>query len=186
MLAGLLTDAVLDAPEFVAARDRFGTTALTDQRYTRTESLSPTGAVSSSGSPCRGHPGHRAAWQSQLYVLYVLAAHTAPVFAWRSWWRSFNRRGPWRCGLADPNPRAQAFYRKHGFLQTVRGRSKAACRRSAWSAACTSSDNSVRARQVQSALQNRRARPVAAGVQTPAGPARVASYRRDLFTQGPT
>ena len=40
---------------------------------------------------------------------------TARVLDWRCWRRSLIRKSRWRC-VADPNARAQAFYRKHGFV----------------------------------------------------------------------
>jgi ribosomal protein S18 acetylase RimI-like enzyme len=114
---GLMSDAVLDDPGFLAARERFWTAALTDERYrenrvavaARDEELV---GIAMSGRPL--DPG--ATWTRQLYVLYVhatehgagagpalLDAVVDPVDSVVLW-------------VADPNPRAQAFYRKHGFV----------------------------------------------------------------------
>ncbi|MDG4826486.1 GNAT family N-acetyltransferase [Asanoa sp. WMMD1127] len=113
---GLMPDAVLDDPGFVPARERFWTAALTDDRYRDnvTAVAEHDGAligVAMSGPPLDAEP----AWSRQLYVLYVLAAHhgtgagpallhavVAPDQSAALW-------------VADPNPRAQAFYRRHGF-----------------------------------------------------------------------
>lgn len=114
---GLMADAVLDDPSFPAARERFWTVALTDERYRdnrvavaeRDDALV---GIAMSGPPLDAD----AAWARQLYVLYVLASdhgtgagpalleavvsHEESVALW----------------VADPNPRAQAFYVREGFV----------------------------------------------------------------------
>jgi len=114
---GLMTDAVLDDPDFVAVRERFWTAALTDERYSENRvavaerdgeliGIAMSGPAQDAG----------AAWARQLYVLYVyiadhgtgagpalLEAVVDPAESVALW-------------VADPNPRAQAFYRKHGFV----------------------------------------------------------------------
>jgi ribosomal protein S18 acetylase RimI-like enzyme len=114
---GLMSDAVLDAPAFLDARERFWTAALTDERYrlNRVAVAERDGemvGIAMSGPPLDAG----AAWARQLYVLYVYAAEhgtgagpalleavVAPEDSVALW-------------VADPNPRAQAFYRKHGFV----------------------------------------------------------------------
>jgi len=114
---GLMADAVLDDPDFVSRRERFWTAALTDPRFSanRVAVADRDGqliGVAMSGPAL----DTAAAWDRQLYVLYVYAADhgsgagsmlldavvdpTESVALW----------------VADPNPRAQAFYRKHGFI----------------------------------------------------------------------
>src|SRR5690349_23773110 len=71
---GLMVDAVLDDPGFVAARERFWTAALTDERYRENraavaERNDELIGIAISGPP----PDAAAAWTRQLYVLYVLA-----------------------------------------------------------------------------------------------------------------
>ena len=112
-----MSDAVLDDPGFVAAGERFWMAALTDERYrgNRVAVAQRDGelvGVAMSGPPLDAG----AAWVRQLYVLYVHAADhgtgAGPALLeavvdpqeWVALW------------VADPNPRAQAFYRKHGFL----------------------------------------------------------------------
>jgi len=114
---GLMSDAVLDDPGLVAARERFWTAALSDERYRENrvavaERDGELVGIAMSGPPL--DPG--AAWVRQLYVLYVHAADhgTGAGLAlldavldpeeWVVLW------------VADPNPRAQGFYRKHGFV----------------------------------------------------------------------
>jgi GNAT superfamily N-acetyltransferase len=114
---GLMTDAVLDDPGFLAAREKFWTAALTDERYreNRVAVAERDGeliGIAMSGPSLDAG----ATWARQLYVLYVhevdhgtgagpalLEAVVDPEESVALW-------------VADPNPRAQAFYRKHGFV----------------------------------------------------------------------
>jgi ribosomal protein S18 acetylase RimI-like enzyme len=114
---GLMPDAVLDDPGFVAVRERFWSTALTDERYreNRVAVAERDGeliGIAMSGPALDAD----ATWARQLYVLYVhatdhgtgagpalLAAVVDPQESVALW-------------VADPNPRAQAFYSKHGFI----------------------------------------------------------------------
>jgi len=114
---GLFSDAILDDPTFVERRERFWTRVLTDDRSGSTTrvavALSADEAV---GVAMASVPmDDDAAWDQQLYVLYtyasvhgqgagssLLAAVVDPDASAALW-------------VADPNPRAQAFYRKHGF-----------------------------------------------------------------------
>jgi ribosomal protein S18 acetylase RimI-like enzyme len=114
---GLMPDTVLDDPGFVAARERFWTAALTDDRYrdNRVAVAERDGeliGVAMSGPPLDA----AATWARQLYVLYVLAADHG-TGAGRALLDAVVDPGEsaalW---VADPNPRAQAFYRKHGFV----------------------------------------------------------------------
>src|SRR3954468_23666257 len=67
---GLMSDAVLDDPGFPAARERFWTAALTDERENRVAVAEREGelvGIAMSGPPLDAG----AAWARQLYVLYV-------------------------------------------------------------------------------------------------------------------
>jgi L-amino acid N-acyltransferase YncA len=71
----LMSDAVLDDPGFLAARERFWTAALTDERYRENrvavaERDGELVGIAMSGPPLDAG----AAWARQLYVLYVYAA----------------------------------------------------------------------------------------------------------------
>lgn len=114
---GVMRDEVLDDPTFLDRRQRFWTAVLTDERFGDSGvalaevdgavvGLALAGPVTEEGTT----------WARQLYALYtyaevhgsgagpaLLAAVLAPQGTVGLW-------------VADPNPRAQAFYRKHGFM----------------------------------------------------------------------
>jgi GNAT superfamily N-acetyltransferase len=114
---GLVPDAVLDDPGFTAARERFWTAALTDERYRENRVVVAERHGELVGIAMSGPPlDDAASWARQLYVLYVYAAHHG-TGAGRALLEAVVDPGEsaalW---VADPNPRAQAFYRKHGFV----------------------------------------------------------------------
>jgi len=113
---GLVPDAVLDDPGFPAARERFWTAALTDERYRENRVAVAERDGELVGIAMSGPPLDAAvAWSRQLYVLYVLAADHG-TGAGRALLEAVVDPGePAALWVADPNPRAQAFYRKHGF-----------------------------------------------------------------------
>jgi ribosomal protein S18 acetylase RimI-like enzyme len=114
---GLMPDAVLDHSGFPAAREDFWTAALTDERYrdNRIAVAEQDGemvGIAMSGPPLEAD----SPWTRQLYVLYLLAAHHgtgAGPSLLEAVTDPDESVGLW---VADPNPRAQAFYRKHGFV----------------------------------------------------------------------
>ncbi|XVU28861.1 N-acetyltransferase family protein [Actinoplanes sp. CA-054009] len=113
---GLMPDAALDDPELPAARERFWTAALTDERYraNRTAVAERDGhliGIAMSGPPLDPD----ASWTQQLYVLYVLAADHGTGAGRALLDAVIDPAEPSALWVADPNPRAQAFYRKHGF-----------------------------------------------------------------------
>jgi GNAT superfamily N-acetyltransferase len=72
---GLTSDAVLDDPGFLAARERFWTAALTDERYRENRAAVAERDGELIGIAMSGPPlDASAAWTRQLYVLYVYAA----------------------------------------------------------------------------------------------------------------
>jgi GNAT superfamily N-acetyltransferase len=114
---GLMSDAVLDDPGFLAVRERFWTAALIDERYRENcvavaERDRELVGVGMSGPPLDA----AAAWARQLYVLYVYASDHG-TGAGRALLEAVVDPGEsaalW---VGDPNPRAQAFYRKHDFV----------------------------------------------------------------------
>jgi len=114
---GLMPDAVLDDPGLVAVRRGFWTAALTEERYRRNRvAVAERGGrvvgVAMSGPPLDGD----ARWATQLYVLYVLAAHHGSGAGAGLLRAVLPATGSTALWVADPNPRAQAFYRKHGFV----------------------------------------------------------------------
>jgi GNAT superfamily N-acetyltransferase len=114
---GLVPDAVLDDPDFPAARERFWTAALTDERYRGNrvavaERARELVGIAMSGPPLDAAP----AWARQLYVLYVLAADHGTGAGRALLEAVVDPRESAALWVADPNPRAQVFYRKHGFV----------------------------------------------------------------------
>jgi GNAT superfamily N-acetyltransferase len=113
---GLMPDAVLDAPGLLAVRERFWTAALTEERFreNRVAVAERDGeliGVAMSGPPLDAD----AAWARQLYVLYVYAADHGTGAGPALLAAVVDPEEPAALWVADPNPRAQAFYRKHGF-----------------------------------------------------------------------
>ena len=114
---GLMPDALLDDPGFLSARERFWTVALTDERYRNNRAAvaerdSGMVGIAMSGPPLEAET----AWTRQLYVLYVHAdehGRGAGPALLEAVIDPDETVGLW---VADPNPRAQAFYRKHGFV----------------------------------------------------------------------
>ena len=114
---GLMSDAVLDDPGFLAARERFWAGALTDERYRENrvavaERDGELVGIAMSGPPLDAGTG----WARQLYVLYVDVANHgtgAGLALLEAVVDPGESVGLW---VADPNPRAQTFYRKHGFV----------------------------------------------------------------------
>ena len=114
---GLMSDAVLDDPGFLAARERFWTAALTDERYRGNRVAVAERDGELVGIAMSGPPLDAAvAWSRQLYVLYVMAADHGTGAGRALLEAVINPGEPAALWVADPNPRAQAFYRKHGFV----------------------------------------------------------------------
>lgn len=114
---GLMPDAVLDDPGFLVARERFWTAALTDERYrdNRVAVAERDGALV--GIAMSGPPLEPATtWTRQLYVLYVHAADHGTGAGPALLEAVVDPEESAALWVADPNPRAQAFYRKHGFV----------------------------------------------------------------------
>lgn len=112
-----MSDELLDDPSFVERREEFWTAALTEERYSSNKVAIATldGAVV--GGAMAGPPsGDNTAWTKQLYVLYtdaVVQGQGAGSALLDAVVDPIDTVGLW---VADPNPRAQAFYRKHGFM----------------------------------------------------------------------
>ncbi len=114
---GLMRDDVLDAPDFVGQRERFWTAALTDERYAANRAAVAVAGDEVVGVAMSGPPlDADATWPRQLYILYLLAAHQgsgAGAGLLDAVLAPDERAALW---VADPNPRAQAFYRRRGFV----------------------------------------------------------------------
>jgi GNAT superfamily N-acetyltransferase len=114
---GLMPDAVLDDPGLPAARERFWATVLTDDRYRENRVAVAERAGGLVGIAMSGPPlDAGATWARQLYVLYVYAADHGTGAGPALLEAVIDPQEPASLWVADPNPRAQAFYRKHGFV----------------------------------------------------------------------
>jgi GNAT superfamily N-acetyltransferase len=114
---GLMPDRVLDDPGFERARERFWIAILTEERYreARAAVAERDGEVIgiALGGPAEDP---ESPWNSQLYVLYVVAAEHGSGAGAALLDDVLDPHEPALLWVADPNPRAQAFYRKHGFV----------------------------------------------------------------------
>jgi len=113
---GLMPDAVLDDPGFPDARERMWTAALTSERYRQNrvavaERDDELVGIAMSGPPEDATAG----WTRQLYVLYLYAADHGSGAGRALLDAVIDSAEPAVLWVADPNARAQAFYRKHGF-----------------------------------------------------------------------
>lgn len=114
---GLMPDAVLDDPGFVDARERFWTSALTDERYSENRAAVAERDGEMIGIAMSGPPlDAAAAWARQLYVLYVYAADHGTGAGRALLEAVIDPAESAALWVADPNPRAQAFYRRQGFV----------------------------------------------------------------------
>jgi GNAT superfamily N-acetyltransferase len=114
---GLMSDAVLDDPGFPASRERMWTAVLTDERYRQNRVAVAERDDELVGIAMSGPPEKvTAAWTRQLYVLYVLAADHGTGTGRALLEAVIDPAESVALWVADPNPRAQAFYRKHGFV----------------------------------------------------------------------
>ena len=114
---GVMSDAALDDPGLLAARERFWTAALTDERFreNRVAVAERDGGlvgIAMSGPPL--DPG--SPWTRQLYVLYVYAADHGTGAGPSLLEAVVDPEESVALWVADPNPRAQEFYRKHSFV----------------------------------------------------------------------
>lgn len=114
---GVMSDAMLDDPALLGERERFWTAALTDPQYARNRTaiaefdgalvgVAMAGPVLDAGTGVA----------EQLYLLYALSeVHGRGVGAalLEAVLEPNASTGLW---VTDPNPRAQAFYRRHGFI----------------------------------------------------------------------
>ena len=114
---GLMSAVVLDDPGFLAARERFWTAALTDEQYRENRAAVAERDGELIGIAMAGPPLDPAAtWARQLYVLYVYAADHGTDAGRALLEAVIDPAESAALWVADPNPRAHAFYRKHGFV----------------------------------------------------------------------
>ncbi|BDZ45984.1 GNAT family N-acetyltransferase [Naasia aerilata] len=113
---GLMPDGVLDDPGLLAARERFWTAALTDAQYAANRSAVAVRGDAVVGIAMSGPPlDPEVASAVQLYVLYLLAAEQGTGTGDELLDAVLPAEQDGTLWVADPNPRAQAFYRRRGF-----------------------------------------------------------------------
>ncbi|AMB58521.1 GNAT family N-acetyltransferase [Microterricola viridarii] len=114
---GLMDDAVLDDPGALGRRELFWAAALADPLYAGNRAAVAERGGKIVGIAMSGPPRDTdAAWSAELYLLYTYAAvHGARVGTalLESVLTPGSSAALW---VADPNPRARAFYLKHGFV----------------------------------------------------------------------
>lgn len=113
---GVMSDAVLDDPGLLAWREAFWVAALTDPRYGQNIAAVAVHdgtliGVAMSGPSLDDTDGPR-----QLYILYTYAAVHGSGAGAALLDAVLDPTMPAMLWVADPNPRAQAFYRRHGFV----------------------------------------------------------------------
>lgn len=113
---GLMSDEVLDDPGFVSRRERMWTALVTDPRYADThvaiaERDGEIVGFASAGPAEAAYPDP----PLQLFTIYLLRDEHGSG-AGDALIESVLGAEPASLWVADPNPRAQAFYRKHGFV----------------------------------------------------------------------
>jgi GNAT superfamily N-acetyltransferase len=112
----LMPDEILDDPSFVARRERFWSTALSNRRNSQhnisvAEMDGQLIGVGMSG-PAQDAD---ATWDRQLYILYTYAAVHGLGAGAALLNAVLDPSASAALWVADPNPRAQAFYAKHRF-----------------------------------------------------------------------
>lgn len=113
---GLMSDDVLDDPDLPSRRERFWTETLTDERFRANRVAVAERAEDMIGIAMAGPSESREVpWAVQLYVLYVVAAEHGSGAGAALLDAVVDPHESAMLWVADPNPRAQAFYRKHGF-----------------------------------------------------------------------
>jgi len=114
---GLMSDAVLDDPGFLNAREQFWTAALTEARYRKTRVAVAERDGELIGIAMSGPTlSPRAAWARQLYVLYVYAGDHGTRVGPSLLEAVIDPEDSVGLWVAEMNHRAKAFYQKHGFV----------------------------------------------------------------------
>ncbi|WP_269936527.1 GNAT family N-acetyltransferase [Arthrobacter sp. HY1533] len=119
---GLISDAVLDDPSLLGWRKKFWEAALTDPKYSQNTVAVASHGGTLVGIAMSGPADEDATAPRQLFLLYVYTAFHGSGIGADLLNAVIDPTAPASLWVADPNPRAQAFYRKYGFLNdgTVR------------------------------------------------------------------
>ena len=130
---GLMPDSVLDDANLLPAREHFWTGALTDERWSSNSTVVAEVDGTIVGIAMSG-PAQEpdATEESQLHLIYVDEAHhgcgVGPALL-NAVLDPDESAALW---VADPNPRAQAFYRKHRFAPDGRSKTEDGVREVRW------------------------------------------------------
>lgn len=113
---GVMSDETLDHPGLLGWRERFWTAALTDPRYAQNTVVVAVHEGELIGIAMSGASTDGFAGAQQLYVLYTYAEFHGAGVGEALLNTVIDRIEPAALWVADPNPRAHAFYLKHGFV----------------------------------------------------------------------
>lgn len=113
---GLMSDAALDDPALLSRRERFWVAALTDRKYSKNTAAVASFQGSLIGIAMSGPCLDRADEAQQLHLLYAYAAFHGSGVGAALLDAVIDPNAPAALWVADSNPRAQAFYRKTGFV----------------------------------------------------------------------
>lgn len=113
---GVMTDEVLDDPRLLDRRERFWNVALTDVHYERNRVAVAVAGGCVVGIAMSGPASDEARRDEvHLHLLYLLAGFHGSGLGDRLLNAVIERSDDVSLWVADPNPRAQAFYAKQGF-----------------------------------------------------------------------
>jgi len=111
-----MSDTALDDPSLLSWRELFWEAALTDPKYSQNTVAVAAHDGALVGIAMSGPADEDAGTPQQLFLLYVYAAFHGSGVGPALLNAVIDPIAPASLWVADPNPRAQAFYRKHGFI----------------------------------------------------------------------
>jgi GNAT superfamily N-acetyltransferase len=111
-----MPDSLLDDPEFIPRRERMWTRILAGELFPDAHVAVALRGERLIGIALAGKPEDQSStWSTQLFILYVCAAEHGSGAGPALFKAVIEEGDPALLWVADPNPRAQAFYRKRGF-----------------------------------------------------------------------
>lgn len=113
---GLMSDAALDDPALLSWREKFWAAALTDPRYSHNTVAVASYEGGLIGIAMSGPTLDDTDEPQQLHLLYAYAAFHGSGVGRALLNAVIDPTAPAALWVADTNPRAQAFYRKNGFV----------------------------------------------------------------------
>lgn len=113
---GLMSDSELDDPGLLEWREKFWTAALTDPRYERNNVSVALHQDTLIGIAMSGPSPDHSGEPQELFVLYTYGSFHGSGAGAALLNNVINPSASAVLWVADPNPRAQAFYRKNGFV----------------------------------------------------------------------